>query len=245
MPSIPHLCSVGLLFATYCSVLIQWEILSFLIMSCCRSSSLIIVLSLSQSDVVAGFPLESILTAVLEALSSPSLSFIGVSYDSSISLQAGQCMLHMNGSRVHSCVDCFWSHHCNIITFTALVNVEDSDRFPVLTSFMHGKVLVSNEHILPASLNHLSWSPGGTWSWGITQLHSSGFQDTGTGVCSSTQGSSWRTSGITCSLCCITITPSLAPQPSSPVVEKAAIPPLYSMEWGLSRALVNMGHLVK
>lgn len=76
-------------------------------MSCCRSSSLIIVLSLSQSDVVAGFPLESILTAVLEALSSPSLSFIGVSYDSSISLQAGQCMLHMNGSRVHSCVDCF------------------------------------------------------------------------------------------------------------------------------------------
>ena len=39
---------------------------------------------------VAGFPLESILTAVLGALSSPSLSFIGVSYDSSISLQAGQ-----------------------------------------------------------------------------------------------------------------------------------------------------------
>ena len=45
---------------------------------------------LIQHDVYSGIPGEKLLSAVLDALSDPSTSYIGLNYDSAISLSAGK-----------------------------------------------------------------------------------------------------------------------------------------------------------
>ena len=50
-----------------------------------------IVLSLpSQHDIVAGVPTENLLSAILEALAEPAVSYIGLSYDTTVRLSTGE-----------------------------------------------------------------------------------------------------------------------------------------------------------
>ena len=43
-----------------------------------------------QSDIIVGFPGDNLLSAILEALSSPSYSYIGLNYDNSYSFETGK-----------------------------------------------------------------------------------------------------------------------------------------------------------
>lgn len=43
-----------------------------------------------QSDIIGGFQHDNLLSAVLEALSSPSLSYIGLGYDTTLNLQISE-----------------------------------------------------------------------------------------------------------------------------------------------------------
>ena len=56
-----------------------------------------IYLYITQHDIYSGIPGEKLLSAVLDALSAPSTSYIGLSYDSTVSLSAG--MLNHSESR--------------------------------------------------------------------------------------------------------------------------------------------------
>ena len=48
-----------------------------------------LVLFLPQHDVVTGVPMENLLSAILEALAEPTVSYIGLGYDTAISINAG------------------------------------------------------------------------------------------------------------------------------------------------------------
>jgi hypothetical protein len=45
---------------------------------------------IDPSDIIVGFPGDNLLSAVLEALSSPSYSYIGLNYDNSYSFETGK-----------------------------------------------------------------------------------------------------------------------------------------------------------
>ena len=52
---------------------------------------LLVLYFLFQSDIIVGFPGDNLLSAVLEALSSPAYGYIGLNYDTSLNLAAGTC----------------------------------------------------------------------------------------------------------------------------------------------------------
>ena len=56
-----------------------------------------VYLYIAQHDIYSGIPGEKLLSAVLDALSAPSTSYIGLSYDSTVSLSAG--MLYHSKSK--------------------------------------------------------------------------------------------------------------------------------------------------
>ena len=56
-----------------------------------------IYIYITQHDIYSGIPGEKLLSAVLDALSAPSTSYIGLNYDTTVSLSAG--MLYDSKSR--------------------------------------------------------------------------------------------------------------------------------------------------
>ena len=46
-----------------------------------------------QNDMVSGVPTENLLTAILEALAEPAVSYIGLGYDSTVPLATGRTTL--------------------------------------------------------------------------------------------------------------------------------------------------------
>ena len=50
----------------------------------------VLIFFFSQSDIIVGFPGDNLLSAILEALSSPSYSYIGLNYDNSYSFETGK-----------------------------------------------------------------------------------------------------------------------------------------------------------
>jgi hypothetical protein len=67
---------------------------------------------IDPSDIIVGFPGDNLLSAVLEALSSPSYSYIGLNYDNSYSFE------------------------------TALHNSSQEEKFPILTESMQQKTMM-------------------------------------------------------------------------------------------------------
>ena len=51
-----------------------------------------------QGDVFAGMPRENLLLAVLEALSGPAVSYIGLGFDTDVTLASGQVTAHWGRS---------------------------------------------------------------------------------------------------------------------------------------------------
>lgn len=43
-----------------------------------------------QHDIVSGVPTENLLSTILEALAEPTVSYIGLGYDSTVSLSTGE-----------------------------------------------------------------------------------------------------------------------------------------------------------
>ena len=48
-----------------------------------------IALSARKHDVVSGVPMENLLSTILEALADPTVSYIGLGYDTDVSINAG------------------------------------------------------------------------------------------------------------------------------------------------------------
>ena len=80
----------------------------------CVCVSIVMCVCITQHDIYTGIAGEKLLSAVLDALSDPSTSYIGLSYESTVSLSTGQMCSSItvrNKAIVISAVICHVPHN--------------------------------------------------------------------------------------------------------------------------------------
>ena len=100
---------------------------------------------------VSGLSTENLLSAILEALAEPTVSYIGLGYDSTVSLNTGNSHNKIFPHTLHNSlntddrtskklINC--TYVCLMCTFSVLYNSEPDPRFPILSEFMRTRALV-------------------------------------------------------------------------------------------------------